>query len=245
MNRLTLGFALLCWLGSTCQADEFADRLAEIQSERPADVGRDALIDSYQSLLDAFPEHPDRGESMFRIATLWEITDPAANIQPDYQESLRWLEKAKDATAKDHELAHKVRFFIVGRINRDDPEGAKRLLQEILKNTRSSITVVKVHHERQRIAIQQDDFAEAERICRMLQDWMIDKSRQPESTFAKGKYFEQIQSSASMMMNGWAEANWPFEARKKKIDGLLETYQGRQYMRELHQETIELMEQRR
>lgn len=232
---------MFCWALDCC-ADEFHDRLSEIETQRPDESSRAQKIRHYRSLIADNTEHPDVAEAMYRIANLWQNGTPGTEMEPNPELEMWWLQQTKKAANPNSDLWFDVRFRIAGRLDRKHPESAKNELQAILDHSNSSIIDARAHHQLQRLAIHHDDLEEAERICRMLQDWMSDQALHPSTTYAKGQFFEPIQASAATMMNAWAKGSGPKEIRRQKIDALRDDYIGRQYMQELHDHAIERLE---
>lgn len=225
-------------LPTIVQADEFADKLEQLESQVVAQVGRDVLLNAYQELLDKYPQHPGRAKAMLQVANLWQIDVPNKKVAHDREKELAWLKRSRSETKVGDALWLETGFRIAGCLEWSKPGEAKKVLSGILDHANNFITSAKAYYELQTMACREKDYAEAERICRMLQEWMSDQTRQPEAMFQKGQFFEVIQASASSMMIAWAEMDAPTEVRRKKIDGLLVVF-PRQYMERAHERAIE------
>jgi len=222
-------------------ADEFSDQIAYLQKQVTAEVGRDTKIAGYKELLAGHPKHPLRAVAMLDIANLWQIHVPANGIKQDLDQRLKWLRKASSASEVASEIWFDVNFRIVGQIYHKDSEETRRILNNLIENSPNSIVDAHCQHQLQRLALHENDYVEAERICLMLQEWMCDKDKQPTEMYDKGLFFGWCQSSAWSMMNSWAHMNAPIADRRAKIDGLLEKYAGRQYMDEYHERTMDFL----
>ena len=238
LKRILMCVLLLTWPG-VLMADEFSDQITNLKKQAVAEVGRDAKIVSYKELLAAHPEHPQRAVAMLDIAKLWQIHDPANGIKQDLDQELKWLRKAASASEVASEIWFDVNFRIVGQIYHKDSKETRAILNKLIENSPNSIVDAHCQYELQRLASHDKDYVEQERICLMLQEWMVDKDKQPKEMYDKGLFVDWCQSSAWSMMNSWAHMRAPKADRQAKIDGLLEKYAGRQYMAEYHERAMD------
>lgn len=222
-----------------CEADDFSSELGAIEAQSLVEVGRDSIVQAYEELVNKYPEHPGRARAMMKIANLWGLNLAKAKIVPDQEKVGEWLLKVRAETEPGDELWSAASLRIAGNMRYSDPAAAKELLLEVFDHTRDPVTEVESYYQLQCIARHEKDYDEAERICLTLQEWMVDENKQPESMLEKGKFFQVIQGSATSMMIAWSEMLAPTHVRKAKIDGLYESYRGRRYMEQAHQEAIE------
>ena len=226
-------------LAGCSKADEFSDQLTYLKKQAVAETGRDAKIAGYKELLADHPEHPQRAVAMLAIANLWQIHDPANGIKRDSDQELKWLRTAASASEVASEIWFDVNFRIVGHMYLKDSKETRKILNNLIANSPNSIVDAHCQYELQRLAHHEKDYEEAERICLMLQEWMVDKDKQPKETYDKGLFYEWCQASAYSMMISWAEMRAPKVDRQAKIDGLLDKYAGRMYMDRYHRDAMD------
>lgn len=243
LKRILICVLLITWPG-VLMADEFSDQITNLKKQAVAEVGRDAKIAGYREILAAHPEHPQRAVAMLEIANLWQIHDPANGIKQDLDQRLKWLRRAASTSEVASKIRFDVNFRIVGQIYRMDSKETRRILNRLIENSPNSIVDAHCQCYLQCLAVHENDYVEAERICLMLQEWMVDKDKQPKETSDKGHFYGWCQDSAWTMMNLWAHMNAPMAERQAKIDGLLGKYAGRQYMAEYHERAMDHLLQR-
>ncbi|PQO47628.1 hypothetical protein [Blastopirellula marina] len=185
----------------------------------------------YLQLIEQNPDHPDRAIAMFRLAHLYRITNPAIGQTPDSEQCVIWLQKSRQAAKPGSDVWLNATFHLAGHLPMDAIEERKSLQNEILRETSDPIMSARAYYNLQVLAVREKNYQEAERICHMLQDWMPDKEKQPEAMLDKGKFFQEIQSSATYMLIVYSEmSDVPTETRRAKIEAFFEKYHGRQYM---------------
>ena len=196
----------------------FADRLEELQTQVSIRTGRDNLVRKYELLIREFPDHPDRGTAMFRLAHLWENTIPEQNAKPQPELTVKWLRRAYHAAKPGSEVWIKAGLHLNNRIYRDSPDEAKSIQNAILASKPGVVDELKVWNARQSLAIHRNDWGEAERIGRMMLDWCrTDKC--PSTGQVRTRFFSEVRSGARTLISHWKGLG-----DTEKIAALLEEY---------------------
>ena len=203
--------------------DEFNARVFVLQRWRALETGRSQLIAAYQQLLRRFPDHPDRAAAMYEIANAYQWS--GSDYKPDDAKETEWLRKACAAAHAETPLWFEARFRLQSKLRRTSPDDAQQLLEEILANDPGALNEVKAWYGKQKLALDQNDDAEAERICRMLLDWMSRTDKQPTDKWELQHYYSHIRQSGRAMLNHWErQHSVPLTEREAKIDSLEKDY---------------------
>jgi len=218
----SIGAVIILSFASESNADSFTDDLQLLQKQNVQKVGRDALVKGYEQLLKDHPTHPDRAKAMLALASLWQFTDPGLGIKADSKEEIRWLREACKNAAEGSDDWFKSRFWLEGEICIQHPDEANRILDDLMQHAPDDVVKVRSLFNKQVVAVDQKHLREAEAIFLRLQDWDIHSNDMPKEMFKKGKVFQQIQSSARLMMMTTAGLNIPKAERKAKIEELVD-----------------------
>lgn len=211
----------------------FAERLAELHTMVAVQVGRDNLVEKYEALIRKFPDHPDRGIAMFRLAHIWENTIPEQNAKPQPELTIKWLRRAYYAAKPGSEVWIDTGLHLNNRIYRDSPDEAKFILNAILASKPDVVNELKVWNARQSLAIHRNDWSEAERIGRMMLNW-CGSDKCPKTGLVRSRFFGEVRSGARTLIS-----HWNADGHTEKIEALLEEYPF-QFL----QEENELLERR-
>ncbi|MEM7559599.1 MAG: M56 family metallopeptidase, partial [Planctomycetota bacterium] len=198
--------------------DLFTDRLAELHTQAAVQVGRDNLVEKYEALIREFPDHPERGTAMFRLAHIWENTIPEQNAKPHPELTIKWLRRAYHAAKPGSEVWVDAGLNLNNRIYRDSPDEAKAILNSILASKPDVVNELIVWNARQSLAIHRNDWNEAERIGRMMLDWCRSE-KCPKTGLVRTRFFREVRSGARTLISHWSA-----EGHTKKIEALLEDY---------------------
>lgn len=212
--------------------NDFSKEMKRLETLNASEVGRDVIVVGYEELLKKFPDHPKRAQAMLKLASVWGITVPERQIQADEEKLIAWVRQAREAAVKGSDDWLKAQFWLAARVRWKNSEEARHLLEEIEQVKPGPVIETQMLVQLQEVALFENKFEEAEKICIRLQEWDSDPARMPEKLFDKGQIYFNQQQSASSIMNHWM-SHLPRAESERKLHEFVEKYSTRYNQREL------------
>lgn len=222
-----LGAIVLPASQSLSQDDPFDAQLQYLRTQNVAQVGRDSLVEAYDTLITKHADDPRVAEAMLEIAALFtSVERPELEIYPDPEKALVWLQKAAATAVEGSPTWIKAQFSISGHVRRSNPQEARRILDNIAAKAKdkSSLLRARIELEFQTVCIDEGDLDAAERHCRRLLGWYADPAQIPNIELEKAEIDYLMISAGAFMMAQFPRAPWPVKKRVDRIVKLMEDY---------------------
>lgn len=229
-QRFLVAVFLVAAIAKPSYCDPFADELLRIQKLDGSRIGRLPILQAYQSLLDDYPEHPDRTKAMMGLASLWQWSDPLKGITPSLDQQIYWFGEAASSASPGTEDWFRAKYHLAGHLRHIDPyhtDLAKQICEEMELAAPDDVWRARAKLELVGIAGESGDLAEAEVLCRELLNWDINGRSMPQKTYDKGKVFECIQSAPHSYLYRVAEdRSATFAEREARIRAFTNEFGG-------------------
>ena len=207
------------------EGDQFVEELDYLRRKNPGKVGRDALVEAYEDLIDRYPGDARVAEAMLEIACLYENTMPDLGIYPDADRALLWSRRAADTAAPGSDTWFRAQFLLCHRVRYLDASEARQILENVsARATGDPLISARVEKEFQSICVIEHDLDAAEGHCRRLLGWYADPARIPKDVTAKAELDGVIRSAATFMVEALGSAPWPVAVRMARIRRLMDDY---------------------
>lgn len=211
------------------QDASFDAQLQYLRTQNVALVGRDSLVEAYDTLITKHADDPRVAEAMLEIAALFtSVERPELDIYPDPEKALVWLQKAAATAVEGSPTWIKAQFSISGHVRRSNPQEARRILDNIATKAKdkSSLLRARIELEYQTICIEEGDLDAAERHCRRLLGWYADPAQKPNIELEKAEIDYLVISAGAFMMAQFPRAPWPVKKRIDRILKLMKDHAG-------------------
>lgn len=206
--------------------DSFDAQLAYLRQQEISQVGRAPLVQAYEELIRKVGEDPRRAEAMLDVGGIFDsISIPAMNISPDPEKALEWYRKAVSAAVPGSHTWTEAQFRIASKIQWADTRKARRIVDEIIANTKeNTLTLARLEETLQAINLRESNLDAAEQHTRRLLRWYDDLDRIPKDPLVLIELNSILDSVGSSMIEALKNAPLPSAERRERIRKLIDDH---------------------
>jgi hypothetical protein len=189
-----------------------------------AAMGRDAIVNECQRIIDEYPNDPRVAEAMLRAASVYELSLPGTENEPDPGTALNWLRRAAGMATPGSGAWLDANLRVANRLRSAGDASATAEAKAILEAVQSDVgddplNVARLTYELEAQALVERDVDAAERYCRDLLDAPLVDA--PLGALP----LDDLQASAAReLMLGWVSLEESKEKRRSRINALAREY---------------------
>ena len=209
---------LMASVASEVAVKDFDAQLDFLKRTRVQDVGRDALVVSYEKLIADNAKHPKVAQAMLDLVGIYRLVDPDIKLDRDPEKSNYWLERAAATAPKGSALWLTAQQGLVGRYQYTEPKRAGAILDEIVAAAPGhSLTMARVEKARMTLAFSERRCDDAVTHAVILFTWYHDPTRIPRDGFEKADLDALLTGAGSELIQSLRNSSLSFREKKEKL----------------------------